>query len=174
MTARLLKAAVTAMTVCKTVCKTAAHSHSPSHINTSDCGQLRRKCVSTWVWQKYGFNMSVLLFRVNLWCSNEEKRWPVSQEHGRQIDRFSLNCFVTEFIINPLETPADYPHDQWRNEEFRLNANIIHILFCCRAFHSTESLCAYSTNEVVLVKIKFYICRLKNEFLKLTPESKWK
>lgn len=34
---------------------------------------------------------------------------------GRQIDRPSLKCFVTGFVINPSEITADYP-DRWRKE----------------------------------------------------------
>lgn len=48
---------------------------------------------------------------------------------GRQIDRFSLDCFVRGFIINPSETTADYPLDQTRNEEgFGLNADTTYIM----------------------------------------------
>lgn len=33
-----------------------------------------------------------------------------------QIDRFSINCFFTGFVINPSETAADYPPDRRRDE----------------------------------------------------------
>lgn len=53
----------------------------------------------------------------------------MNQKTSRQIDRFSLACFVRGFIINPSETTADYTLDQWRKEgAYGLNADTTYIM----------------------------------------------
>lgn len=51
-------------------------------------------------------------------------RWSNKRQDqmGRQIDRFSLKCFVTGFIINPVETTAHYP-DRWKKMEIYVALN---------------------------------------------------
>lgn len=65
---------------------------------------------------------SVVLFHVDLMRMSDEM-------NVREIDRFSLDCFVRGFVINPFETTADYHLEPWRNRQTqRPNAYTAYIM----------------------------------------------
>lgn len=79
---------------------------------------------------KHDLNMNLAWQSDLLGCDVERRvptRWSnntTEHQGGGQIDRSSLKCFVTGFVMNPPETTADY-HDRWREKRRKKQACIL-------------------------------------------------
>lgn len=58
---------------------------------------------------EHALNMNLCYWGLMRWS----KRW--WDQMGKQIERSSLKCFVTGFVMNTLDTTAHYP-ERWRKE----------------------------------------------------------
>lgn len=77
----------------------------------------------------------------------------VIRKMSRQIDRFSMNCSVIRSVINPSETHAGSPPDQWRDEEvYTLNADTVHIMLMW--FLPSVEIYYVCSEDVVVLAVK--------------------